>query len=222
MRGDVEGQGQNIIYLTKVRRRRVFVPAQFENTKFQVLVEVISESLVFMTRLLGPGHILLWFSVENLPRAVPSSVLFSRLLHRVPKWSLMIAGGLAPRSRRFPFLRITWTNLQRFTNRWETHKWKREADVWHLCFLFLSTTATKLCNSLYHTKCTFLCVWWWPLNYDDGEFSLVLIRIQFSILWILRQSSLDALAPVAGSWQCRSALWASKAGETSSVYCWES
>lgn len=44
------------------------------------------------------------------------------LLCRVPKWNLMIAGGLAPRSRRFPFLRITWTNLQKFTNRWETHR----------------------------------------------------------------------------------------------------
>ena len=47
--------------------------------------------------------------------------LLRRPLCRVPKWNLMIAGGLAPRSRRFPFLRITWTNLQRFTNRWETH-----------------------------------------------------------------------------------------------------
>lgn len=43
-------------------------------------------------------------------------------LCRVPKWNLMIAGGLAPRSRRFPFLRITWTSLQKFTNRWVIHR----------------------------------------------------------------------------------------------------
>lgn len=34
----------------------------------------------------------------------------------------MTVGGLAPRNRRFPFLRITWTSLQRFTNRWEPHR----------------------------------------------------------------------------------------------------
>ena len=58
----------------------------------------------------------------SLHKMLPNfSYQFRCPLCRVPKWNLMIAGGLAPRSRRFPFLRITWTNLQRFTNRWETH-----------------------------------------------------------------------------------------------------
>ena len=58
----------------------------------------------------------------SLHKMLPNfSYQFRCPLRRVPKWNLMIAGGLAPRSRRFPFLRITWTNLQRFTNRWETH-----------------------------------------------------------------------------------------------------
>lgn len=59
-------------------------------------------------------------------RAVSPELSLVFLLHhrlcRVPKWNLMIAGGLAPRSRRFPFLRITWTSLQRFTNRRVTQR----------------------------------------------------------------------------------------------------
>ncbi|MED6249028.1 hypothetical protein ATANTOWER_008294, partial [Ataeniobius toweri] len=57
--------------------------------------------------------------VNSRPSTTCASCSFKtsrRGLKKVPKWSLMIAGGLAPRSRRFPFLRITWTNLQRFTN----------------------------------------------------------------------------------------------------------
>lgn len=53
--------------MTKEEKGFCSTVAQFESTKFQELIKVISESLVFMTRLLGPGHILLWFSVENLP-----------------------------------------------------------------------------------------------------------------------------------------------------------